>query len=384
MNGKIANGPRRTTRRPAAGSRSQAPATAPVRPFCAVRRSSTRATHSSVPTRDRSAGSSGSGIAAGRSPSSRGGPPPSELMSQPLAHEGRGQPARSEWEVPPHLWRRGLAGETGFPPRERAEGERRSCGQPLLQLVEGNLDVLRPGRPDRRRGGADHHGQTRAQSAGLCQLALKRSAGVVGIGGPPGRAKAPHEGKHSLARGALVAREEDIDRLLGGGLDAGILEGEQQPLDPRAEADTRRRRAADLLREVVVATPTRDRALRAVLRPLELPGRARVVVEAAHERRRQLVRDAVGVEIAPNGVEVLPAGFAERFADLGRIDEGGLDSLALDVEDAQRRRGPLLARLVVENVLVLVEPGVEPLEVRRPAVAIADRVQLQPAYLERL
>src|SRR5207249_8627009 len=83
-------------------------------------------------------------------------------------------------------------------------------------------------------------------------------------------------------------------------------------------------------------------------------------------------------EIAPNGVEVLPAGVAERFADLGRIDEGGLDSLALDVEDAQRRRGPLLARLVVENVLVLVEPGVEPLEVRRPAVAIADRVQLQP------
>src|ERR671932_578217 len=34
---------------------------------------------------------------------------------------------RGNREVPPALWRRGLAGETGFPPRERAEGERRSC-----------------------------------------------------------------------------------------------------------------------------------------------------------------------------------------------------------------------------------------------------------------
>src|SRR5947208_1965288 len=46
-------------------------------------------------------------------------------MGQPLAHElGRG--TRGNREVPPHLWRRGLVGETGFPPRERAEGERRS------------------------------------------------------------------------------------------------------------------------------------------------------------------------------------------------------------------------------------------------------------------
>src|SRR5205823_5342333 len=155
MNGKIAKGPRRTTRRPAAGSRSQARATPPVRPFCAVRRSSTRATHSSVPTRDRSAGSSGSGIAAGRSPSSRGGPPPSELMSQPLAHEGRGKPARSEWEVPPHLWRRGLAGETGFPPRERAEGERRSY-------------LLNHGRAEEARRSDEEHADQEREDVEVC------------------------------------------------------------------------------------------------------------------------------------------------------------------------------------------------------------------------
>src|SRR5256884_2570689 len=53
-----------------------------------------------------------------------------------LAHEPwRG--TRGNREVPPHLWRRGLVGETGFPPRERAEGERRSfLGHPH----EGHID----------------------------------------------------------------------------------------------------------------------------------------------------------------------------------------------------------------------------------------------------
>src|SRR6266508_1964301 len=47
------------------------------------------------------------------------------LMGRPLAH-GR---VEGEWgnrEVPPLHQRRGFVGETWFPPRERAEGERRS------------------------------------------------------------------------------------------------------------------------------------------------------------------------------------------------------------------------------------------------------------------
>src|SRR6266576_5766585 len=55
------------------------------------------------------------------------------LSGQPLAHEPwRG--TRGNREVPPHLWRRGLVGETGFPPRERAGGERRSLLLRLLQV----------------------------------------------------------------------------------------------------------------------------------------------------------------------------------------------------------------------------------------------------------
>src|SRR5207247_7378625 len=50
------------------------------------------------------------------------------LIGQPLPNEpGRGRTGRGNREGPPEVQqRRGLAGETRFPPRERAEGERRS------------------------------------------------------------------------------------------------------------------------------------------------------------------------------------------------------------------------------------------------------------------
>ena len=102
-----------------------------------------------------------------------------------------------------------------------------------------------------------------------------------------------------------------------------------------------RRRAADLLDQVVVAAAARDRRVLVVHRPDELPGRARVVVEPAHERRDELVVDARRVEVGADRGEVLDARVAERLADLRR----GLEQLprrrALDVEDAQRaRRAP--------------------------------------------
>src|SRR5687768_3047173 len=48
------------------------------------------------------------------------------LIRQPLAYE-HGEGVWGNREVPPLLRRRGSVGETGFPPRERAEGEGRSC-----------------------------------------------------------------------------------------------------------------------------------------------------------------------------------------------------------------------------------------------------------------
>src|SRR5260221_13917639 len=61
-------------------------------------------------------------------------------MGQPLANERGG--AGGNREVPPSTsasGRRGLVGETWFPPRERGKAERRSCCRPL---EVGELDVL--------------------------------------------------------------------------------------------------------------------------------------------------------------------------------------------------------------------------------------------------
>ena len=77
------------------------------------------------------------------------------------------------------------------------------------------------------------------------------------------------------------------------------------------------RRAADLLDEVVVAAAAADRRrLRALVRADELEGGAAVVVEAAHERRVEVVRHAVRVEVRAHRGEVLGAFVAERVADL--------------------------------------------------------------------
>src|SRR2546423_11362736 len=106
--------------------------------------------------------------------------------------------------------------------------------------------------------------------------------------------------------------------LLGG--DAFELAGEHQALEAGAEADRGRRRAADLLDEIVVAAAAADRRrLRALVRPDELERRARVVVEAAHECRLERVRDSVEVEVLADAREVLRALVAERVADLRRI-----------------------------------------------------------------
>src|SRR5919106_363789 len=55
------------------------------------------------------------------------------LTGRPPACE-RGEGVWGNREVPPQSRRRGYVGETWFPPRKRAEGERRSCDFHLLQL----------------------------------------------------------------------------------------------------------------------------------------------------------------------------------------------------------------------------------------------------------
>src|SRR5439155_5646405 len=119
------------------------------------------------------------------------------------------------------------------------------------------------------------------------------------------------------------------------------------------------------------------RRLRALVRPDELERRPRVVVEAADEGRLDGVLDAVRVEVGAHLLEVLLALVAERLSDLRSVLQCRAHLLVLHVEDAEWARGTLLLRIVVENVLVRVEPRVQALDIRRAALAVADRVELE-------
>ena len=212
------------------------------------------------------------------------------------------------------------------------------------------------------------------ETARLRALAFGRPARVVHVGGdsPPAQLG---ERLHDLrAIGALLDDEEHVDRL---GLELGVAEREEQALDSCTEADSRRRRPADRLDQPVVAPAAADRALRADRLVPELERRARVVVEAPDERRLELVTDAGRVEERPDLLEVRPALVAEALADRWCLGQERLNLLALHVEDTQRRRSALGARLFVEVGVVLVEPGLELLEVRRPTLRVPDRVEVE-------
>src|ERR1043166_1428242 len=77
------------------------------------------------------------------------------LIGRPFGLGTGGGGLRGNREGPPVLWRRGLVGETWFPPRERAAGERRSpallsaLAVDALRRVEHRLEPLAGG-GDRR------------------------------------------------------------------------------------------------------------------------------------------------------------------------------------------------------------------------------------------
>ena len=140
---------------------------------------------------------------------------------------------------------------------------------------------------------------------------------------------------------------------------------------PAPKPDAGRVRPAELLRQAVVAAAAAQGALRAALGPDELPGGARVVVEAADERRHHLVAHPVGIEIAPHLGEVLAARIAERVPDRRRLAQDLLHCRWLPGDVVERAEGVarrLLAGGLVELAGVLLEPGPQPVEIGGPAV----------------
>ena len=186
----------------------------------------------------------------------------------------------------------------------------------------------------------------RTEPLRLRELPLHRAASVVGVDRAALRPPLGDLRQEPAAQLRLFAGDEEVEpRRLGSRTFA--LHREQEPLEPGAEADAGRRRPTDRLDQAVVAAAAADRGVDVLLGPDELEGRARVVVEAAHERRVEDVPHPVRVEVRPDGVEVLAAGVAERVADLRRVRERGENLLVLDVEDLENARRALVGDLLV-------------------------------------
>ena len=253
----------------------------------------------------------------------------------------------------------------------------------LASLRSGRRATLTYGHLPQVGVGLDDDDAFGAEAARLGVLALDGAAGEIGVGLDAGLAQLGELAENGGAVGAVGDDEEEVDPLL---LRLGrALEREQEPLDPGAEADAGRVRAAERLGQAVIAAAARERGLRAALRADELPGRPGVVVEAPHQRRHELVTDAGGVEVVTDLGEVLTAGVTERVADRRRLPEDLLRLRRLGgdvVERAERVAGGLLARRLVEPGRVLLEPGNEALEVGGPAGGVADRVQLEPVLAD--
>src|SRR5207248_5508754 len=135
----------------------------------------------------------------------------------------------------------------------------------------------------------------------MLELALEGAPGEFELGAQAGAARLPRELERLSASVRLRDRDVEIGQAMRGGQLTG---GEEHSLDAGGPAAGRGRRTIELLDQAVVASAAADGRLRPELRALELVYGPRVVVEAAHERRVELVRNPRFVEPRAHGGEV--------------------------------------------------------------------------------
>ena len=163
----------------------------------------------------------------------------------------------------------------------------------------------------------------------------------------------------------------------------GPLAGRQQhPLEAGGPAHAGRRRAAEQLDEAVVAPAARHAGLRAQRVGGELEDRARVVVDAAHERAVELPVDPGHAQARADLVEVLAILGAERVQQQRRVAHDLLGAGVLGVEGAQRVEVDAVAHVGAEAVGVLAQVGREALAVLGARVEAAERAQAQAQPLD--
>ena len=209
----------------------------------------------------------------------------------------------------------------------------------------------------------------------LLELPLQRAPRQLELRRQPGPARLVRD----LEAGGPVrlahVGDEQVDDRHGDGLLPGR---EQDPLDPRRPADARGRRAAELLDEAVVAAAAADTGLRAERVARELEDRARVVVEPAHERRVDLVRQVGAVEQRAHGGEVLGVLTGETVEQPRRPGHHVPCPGVVGIERAQRVLVDARADLIGEAVLVRAQVRLQLLAIGGARLRGAERAESQP------
>ena len=167
----------------------------------------------------------------------------------------------------------------------------------------------------------------------------------------------------------MLEGEVEVERAL---LDLRVAPRHQDPLDPSRPADTRRRGTAQLLDQAVVATPARDARLRPEGVAGELEQRARVVIQTAHERRVDLVRNARPLQHLADLCEVRGVLLTEPLEQDRRVGHDRLRRGIGGVERAQRVQLDPLAHLWREATRVRPQIGRELLAIGGADVRAAE------------
>ena len=225
--------------------------------------------------------------------------------------------------------------------------------------------------------GSDDHRDRRTRAVGGLHLALHAPLVERPVGGDAGRPQLGGQGQRLLSAGRVD--DVDLDPRRGGREHALGVAGQQDPLDPRAEADaTGPGRAAEGLDEAVVATAATDGVLRRVERVgRELEQRVVVVVEPAHQPGLDLERDPEDLQPLLHPVEARLGVRREVLQHLGRSRHHGLVLRPSGVQDPQRVERQRLPALLGEVGGVALQVSGQRSQVRGPAGVVAERVDDQ-------
>ncbi len=221
-------------------------------------------------------------------------------------------------------------------------------------------------------GVTEHEAHAGTQRVCAPQHALHRATATVQIRADAGGAQLARETERDLQAGRTEWRNEAARRLLR----RRQRRGEQQPLEPDREAYGRQLWAAQLVHHAVVAATTEQRILRAELALVrhQLEQCARVVIEPAHQARRDGVLGAERVERCAKAVPVRAIVGLQTIQNRRRVGDGFAVARILRIQDAERVVLQPLLRVLAELVSARRQVSDQRFAVLLACAGAADRV----------